>query len=92
MSVSVLVPGVLRGEVDGAARLSVAADGTVEQVLREVIDRWPRFGRRICDERGEIRPFINVYVDGEDVRRTGGLRTAVPEGAEIQVIPSVAGG
>jgi molybdopterin converting factor small subunit len=92
MAVTVLVPSALRGDAGGAARLSIGTDGTVELVLRELVDRWPRLGRRICDERGEIRTFVNVYVDGEDVRRTGGLRTEVSDGAEIQVIPSVAGG
>jgi molybdopterin converting factor small subunit len=92
MAVIFLVPGALRGECDGAARLDVANAGTVDDVLREVTARWPRLGRRICDERGEIRRFINVYVDGEDVRSLGGRAAAVRDGAEVQVLPSVAGG
>jgi molybdopterin converting factor small subunit len=92
MAVTVLVPGALRGEVDGASRLDVSASGTLAAVLREVSDRWPRLGRRICDEHGEIRRFVNVYVDGEDVRRMGGLATPVPGDAEVQLLPSVAGG
>jgi molybdopterin synthase sulfur carrier subunit len=92
MPVSVLVPGALRGEVDDVPRLSVEASGTLDAVLREVVARWPRLGRRICDEQGEVRKFVNIYVDGEDVRRVSGLSTPVPDGAEIQIIPSVAGG
>ncbi|HKD96390.1 MAG TPA: MoaD/ThiS family protein [Micromonosporaceae bacterium] len=92
MSVTVLVPGALRGEVDGAARLEVDANGTLDAVLREVNERWPRLGRRICDEQGRIRRFVNVYVDGEDVRRMAGLESAVPDRAEVQILPSVAGG
>ncbi len=87
-----LVPGALRGDVGGASRLDLAATGTLDAVLRELVDRWPRLGRRICDEQGRIRRFVNVYVDGEDVRRLAGPETPVPDGAEVQVLPSVAGG
>src|SRR5262249_53830984 len=61
MAVTVLVPGVLRGDADGAARLELAAQGTLADVVREIGERWPRLERRICDERGEIRRFVNVY-------------------------------
>ncbi len=92
MPVSVLIPGALRGEIDGASRLTVESTGSLDAVLREIVARWPRLGRRLCDERGEIRKFVNVYVDGEDVRRCAGVNTPVADGAEVQVIPSVAGG
>ena len=48
--------------------------------------------RRIRDETGEVRRFVNVYVDGDDVRFEGGLAAEVRDGAEVQVLPSVAGG
>ena len=89
---TVLVPGVLRAESGGAARLEVAAAGQLRAVLDEVGARWPRLERRIRDENGVLRRYVNVYVDGEDCRRSGGLTAPVPAGAEIQVLPSVAGG
>jgi molybdopterin synthase sulfur carrier subunit len=89
---TVLVPGVLRAEAGGSAHLDVKADGTLEAVLNEIEERWPRLARRIRDESGALRRYVNVYVDGEDCRRSGGLSTPVPTGAEIQVLPSVAGG
>jgi sulfur-carrier protein len=92
MPVTVLVPGVLRGEVDGQPRLAVEAAGTLGAVLDEVTARWPRLARRIRDERGQVRRYVNVYVDGEDSRRAGGLDTPVRDGSEVQVLPSVAGG
>lgn len=92
MPVTVLVPGVLRAESGGASRLSVEASGTLRSVLDEVAQRWPRLGRRIRDEQGVLRRFVNVYVDGEDCRSGGGLDRPVPDGAEIQILPSVAGG
>ena len=89
---TLLVPGVLRAEAGGSARLEVTARGSLAAVLDEVRDRWPRLERRIRDESGALRRYVNVYVDGEDCRRCGGLKAAVPAAAEIQVIPSVAGG
>ncbi len=90
--VELLVPGVLRSEVGGASRLTVAGGGTLRGVLDEVARRWPRLERRIRDETGELRRYVNVYVDGEDVRRLAGQDTPVPDGAQVQVLPSVAGG
>jgi sulfur-carrier protein len=92
MSVMLLLPGVLRAEVGGANRVAVDTSGDLGAVLDEVAERWPRLERRIRDEQGELRRYVNVYVDGEDCRATGGLVTPVPDGAEVQVIPSVAGG
>jgi len=89
---TVLVPGVLRAESGGAARLEVAAAGQLRAVLDEVGARWPRLARRIRDESGAVRRYVNIYVDGEDCRRLAGLDTPVAAGSEIQVLPSVAGG
>jgi len=89
---TVLVPGVLRGDAGGAARLEIAVGGTLRAVLDEVGARWPRLERRIRDEGGGLRRYVNVYVDGTDCRWAGGLDAPVTARAEIQVLPSVAGG
>lgn len=88
----VLIPGALRSETDGASRVNVDAAGTLRAVLDEVDSRWPRLGRRIRDEQGELRRYVNVYVDGEDCRVLSGQDTPVAANGEVQVIPSVAGG
>ncbi|MFI7596249.1 ubiquitin-like small modifier protein 1 [Micromonospora sp. NPDC049359] len=90
--VTVLLPGPLRGEAGGASRLTVTAAGTLRAVFDEVAVAHPRLARRIRDERGELRRYVNVFVDGEDCRHSGGLATTVVDGAEVQVLPSVAGG
>ena len=90
--VTVLVPGALRLDADGESQLRVTAAGDLRAVLDELARHWPRLARRIRDERGELRRYVNVYVDGADCRHTGGLDTPVPTGAEVQVLPSVAGG
>ncbi|MGX5653772.1 MoaD/ThiS family protein [Geodermatophilus nigrescens] len=69
---------------------------TVEVVLPGLLDalaaRHPVLERRIRDEAGALRRFVNVYVDGDDVRFSAGAQTPVHDGAVVQVLPSVAGG
>jgi molybdopterin synthase sulfur carrier subunit len=94
VTVTVRLPAVL-AEIAGTRSLAVdgAPDGLT---LREVLDRLaqshPQVVRRIRDETGEVRRFVNIYVDEEDVRTLKGLDTLVADGAVMQVIPSVAGG
>jgi molybdopterin converting factor small subunit len=90
--ITVLVPGALRAEAGGESRLAVEPTGTLGAVLDEVGVRWPRLERRIRDEQGVLRRYVNVYVDGEDCRALGGLAAPVHDGTEVQVLPSVAGG
>jgi molybdopterin synthase sulfur carrier subunit len=93
-AVTVLVPGALRSETNGAGRLTVplAGGATLRQVLDALAGSHPRLARRIRDEQGALRRYVNVYVDGEDCRRLSDQETAVVPGAEIQVLPSIAGG
>lgn len=90
--VTLLVPGPLRADSGGQSRLTVAASGSLRAVLDEVSARWPLLARRIRDEQGQVRRYVNVYIDGVDHRHAGGLDAVVSDDAEVQVIPSVAGG
>ncbi|MEV0648478.1 ubiquitin-like small modifier protein 1 [Phytomonospora sp. NPDC050363] len=94
MAVSVLIPGALR--VDAAGESKVSLDLPDGGVLRDVLDglaaNHPRIDRRLRDEKGGLRRYVNIYVDGEECRRAGGLDTPVMEGSEVQILPSVAGG
>lgn len=92
VTVTVWLPGTLRAEAGGAARVEVTADGTLRSVLDALARRWPRLERRVRDESGELRRYVNVYLDGEDVRRLAGQETPVGDRAEVQIVPSVAGG
>jgi molybdopterin converting factor small subunit len=93
VTVQVLLPGALADLTGGSRHLElVPAEATLAGVLDELAARHPVLGRRIRDEAGAVRRFVNVYVDGEDVRWQGGLATEVPDGAVVQVLPSVAGG
>ena len=93
MSVQVVLPGVLASLAGGAKHLDVhPAGSTLADLLDALAAEYPLLGRRIRDETGKVRRFVNVYVDGDDVRFEGGLATKVRDGAEVQVLPSVAGG
>ncbi|MCU1667090.1 MAG: thiamine S protein [Blastococcus sp.] len=93
MSVQVVLPGVLADLAGGSKHLDVQPEGgTLADLLDALAAEHPRLTRRIRDETGTVRRFVNVYVDGEDVRYQDGLATTVRDGAEVQVLPSVAGG
>ena len=93
MSVQVVLPGVLASLAGGAKHVDVDPPGsTLADLLDALAAQHPMLCRRIRDETGQVRRFVNVYVDGDDVRFQGGLDTPVPDGAEVQVLPSVAGG
>ncbi len=88
-----VLPGVLADLAGGAKHLRVDVTGaTVADLLDELAAEHPLLARRIRDETGQVRRFVNVYVDGDDVRFGQGLATEVRDGAEVQVLPSVAGG
>ncbi|AMM34673.1 thiamine biosynthesis protein ThiS [Sinomonas atrocyanea] len=94
MSVTVVVPSVLAPASGGRTQFELpdASARSVREALDAVGRDYPVLGRRIRDERGELRRHVNIYVDGEDVRRAGGLATPVAAGQEVLVIQSIAGG
>jgi molybdopterin synthase sulfur carrier subunit len=93
VSVQVLLPGVLAALAGGEKHVNVEPAGdTLADLLDALAAEHPMLARRIRDETGQVRRFVNVYVDGDDVRFEGGLATKVRDGAEVQVLPSVAGG
>ncbi len=93
MSVQVLLPGVLAALAGGEKHVTVEPAGdTLADLLDALAADHPMLARRIRDETGQVRRFVNVYVDGDDVRFGGGLEATVRDGAEVQVLPSVAGG
>ena len=90
-AVSVIrVPPVLREDAGGAREVQ-ASGATVRELLEDLSTRLPALGERIYDGE-QIRPFVNVYVDGEDVRTRGGLESPVAEGATVILLPAMAGG
>ena len=91
MSVSVRIPTILRTYTGGESEVS-ADGGTLAEVLDSLDGSYPGIQGRILDDQGAIRRFVNVYVGNDDVRFLEALDTATPEGAQVSVIPAVAGG
>ncbi|WP_350278719.1 ubiquitin-like small modifier protein 1 [Kribbella sp. HUAS MG21] len=91
MSVSVRVPTILRPYTQGASEVS-AEGGTLTEVLDSLDASYPGIKARVLDESGELRRFVNVYVDDDDVRFAEGLQTTIKDGGQISIIPAVAGG
>ncbi len=91
MAVTVRLPGSLRDTVGGENKLT-AAGGTLEEVFADIERRHPGFRSRVVDDEGRLRTYVNVYVGDADVRASGGLAAPVPDGAEVMVIPAMAGG
>ena len=91
MTVWVRIPTILRSYTAGEARVSVEG-ATLRAVLDDLDRRYPGVRGRIVDEAGDLRRFINVYVDDDDVRFLDHLETGITDGAQVSVIPAVAGG
>ena len=91
MSVTVRIPTILRTYTEGASEVP-AAGATLADVLDDLESHHTGIRERVLDDAGEIRRFVNVYVGNDDVRFLDGLQSDVPEGAQISIIPAVAGG
>ena len=86
----VRIPPVLRAEVGGAREVEASGE-TVRELMEDLTSRLPALGARVY-AGGELQPFVNVYVDGEDVRTKDGLDTPVRAGATVILLPAMAGG
>jgi len=87
----VRIPTPLRKYTGGAE--AVQADGaTVAALVADLDKRHPGIRERICDESGAVRRFVNIFVNGEDIRFLQNLDTAVKAGDEVSVVPAIAGG
>ena len=91
MSVSVRIPTILRTYTGGDSEVSATGD-TLAALLDDLDANHPGIRARVLDDAGELRRFVNVYVGNEDVRFLDGLATATPDGAQVSIIPAVAGG
>lgn len=91
MAIQVRIPTPLRKFTGGAE--SVPASGaTVAAIVQDLDGRHPGLKERICDEAGKVRRFVNLYVNGEDIRFLSSLDTPVKDGDEISIVPAIAGG
>jgi MoaD family protein len=90
MSVKVHIPTPMRPHTDNQATVE-AAGTTVQGVLDDLARRFPAITQRLFDN-GQLRRFVNLYLNEEDIRYLDNLKTAVKDGDELSIIPAVAGG
>ena len=91
MPVTVRIPTPLR-KLTQEQDVVDASGATLADIVVDLESSYPGLQDRLIDETGEIRRFVNVFVNGEDVRFLDGLGTAIGEGDEVSIVPAVAGG
>ena len=91
MSVNVLIPTPMRGLTQDQE--TVTAEGAnIHALIDDLQAKYPGMKDRLCDEAGQIRRFVNVFVNDEDIRFLDGPETALKDGDEVSFVPAVAGG
>ena len=91
MGITVRIPGPLRRVTNGEQQVDIDAANVLE-TIDSLDSKFPGIKERLCDESGDLRYFVNVYLNGEDVRFLQGLQTATKTGDELSIVPAVAGG
>jgi molybdopterin synthase sulfur carrier subunit len=91
VSINVRIPTILRTYTQDQSQVN--ADGAnLSEVLDSLESSFPGIKARVVDDEGKLRRFVNIYVAEEDVRFSQGLDTPTPDGAQVSIIPAVAGG
>ena len=91
MPISIEIPTAFRRFTEGAPKIDCSAEN-VAAALNELTARFPALSRHVRDESGQIRQFLNIYLNDEDIRFLGGDTYAFQDGDEVMLIPSIAGG
>ena len=91
MSVSVLIPSALRAFVDRQSEIE-AEGNTVGEALARVAAQYPDLKHQIYEDDTKLRGFVNVFVDGTNIKKLNGLETPVAAGATVMIVPAIAGG
>ena len=91
MGISVRIPTPLRRLTAGQDKVTVNSTN-IKNMVDELESYFPGMKKRLCDDDGNLRNFVNVYVNGEDVRFLNGIETSLKNGDEVSLVPAVAGG
>ena len=91
MPIQVTIPTPLRTLTQGKDTVE-AAGATLDALITDLESRYPGIKNRVCDENGKLRRFVNIYVNGEDVRFLQEKETPLKETDEISIVPAIAGG
>jgi molybdopterin synthase sulfur carrier subunit len=88
---TVFIPSVLRANVGGVKSLEIEGD-SIRSVVSGLVEQHPTLGGQLLTGDGDLNRFVNVYVNGQDVRYLAGLDTPVAAGDEVRLLPAMAGG
>lgn len=91
MSVTIRIPTPMRKFTDEQETVQTTGT-TVAAVIDDLLAKYPGLKERLCDEKGSLRRFVNVFLNDEDIRFQGGPSTPVKDGDEVSIIPAIAGG
>ncbi len=91
MAIKVRIPTPLQQLTDNLAEVSCEAEN-IGTLVESLGAQFPGIKERICDEQGELRRFVNVYVNEEDIRFLNGVETPLKDGDEVSIVPAIAGG
>ncbi len=91
MAVTVRIPTPLRRLTDGQGEVEVEA-GSVKEAIEKLEAQYPGFKERLLDEKGELRKFVNLYINDEDIRFLKGADTELKDGDVLSIVPAIAGG
>lgn len=91
MAINVRIPTPLR-KVTKDKDIVQVSGATITEIVEDLEKQYPGLKERLCDERGELRRFVNIYLNDEDIRFAQGKQTPVKDGDEISIIPAIAGG
>ena len=91
MEISVRIPTPLRRLTNGQDKVTLTST-TIKNMVNDLEETFPGMKKRLCDDDGNLRNFVNVYVNGEDVRFLNGMETSLQNGDEVSLVPAVAGG
>ncbi len=93
MGVLIRIPTPLRRMTNGQAQVEMETESsTLAELVEKLDEDYPGLKARLLDENGELRYFVNIYLNGEDVRFLQGLDTSTGSGDEVSIVPAVAGG
>ncbi len=91
MSVRVRIPTPLRRYTGGSEEVAIDA-ATAGVAIEQMEAKFAGIKERLCDEQGRVRRFVNIYINGDDIRFLNGLDTPLKDGDEVAIVPAIAGG
>lgn len=89
--IKVRIPTPLRTLTKGQGEVEASA-GNIDDMIGTLDATYPGLKSRLCDEKGDLRRFVNIYVNEEDIRFLNGKETSLKDGDEVSIVPAIAGG